>query len=93
MIRVICTGKGSHREKGCGHSFDYGRFVRGNPAQWTAYDDWRDGPDHKPLQSEYTFTCRRCNRETRMKAKTLRTALNGLHAEKLTTLDISALHF
>jgi hypothetical protein len=103
VIRVVCTGKGSHREKGCGHWFDYGEFTpttmrmdndrRIVTTYGQPYSEWREAD--KPLKSSYTFTCRRCNpmRETRMKAKALRTRLDGLHAKGLTTLDISQLPF
>jgi hypothetical protein len=104
MINVVCTGKDTHREKGCGHTFDYGQlgtvtYRMGDDHQLAetdrnTYDDWREGPG-KPLKASYTFTCRRCHpmRETRMKADTLRTALDGLHAKGLETLDISQLPF
>jgi hypothetical protein len=102
VIRVVCTGKGTHREKSCGHAFDYGRLApttghmtADRQFVWTygqPYDDWRQDTN-KPLQASYTFTCRRCHRETRMKANTLRTALDGLHAKGLTLLDISQLPF
>jgi hypothetical protein len=103
VIRVVCTGKGTHREKGCGHRFDH---VEVSPTTMRMDDDrrivttygqpyseWREADD--PLKSSYTFTCRRCHphRETRMKAANLRTALDGLHAKGRTTLDISELPF
>jgi hypothetical protein len=103
VIRVVCTGKGTHREKGCGHWFDFGQLGGGGTfrlgddrrlvevAREKEWDDWREGG--KPLESSYVFSCRRCMRETRMKAGTLRTALDGLHAKGVETLDISQLPF
>ena len=103
MIRVVCTGNRSHREKGCGHRFDYVEVTpttmrmdddrRIVTTYGQPYSEWREADD--PLKSSYTFTCRRCHphRETRMKAANLRTALDGLHAKGRTTLDISQLPF
>ena len=96
-MRVVCTGKGSHRELFI-QSFTFGGFakIRGadNSLQLKPYDDWQD-LHYKPLEKSYTFTCRRCNpvRETRMKAATLKVALSGLQAAGKATLDISALPF
>jgi hypothetical protein len=98
IIRVICTGKGSHREI-IMRSFNFSRLVNrrrtaANVFQWgEEHDDWRDRDN--PLRKSYTFTCRRCNpvRVTQVKRRTLRTALSGLQAAGATTLDISQLPF
>jgi hypothetical protein len=90
MMRVVCTGKGMHRE-----------------VPMPKFDDWPSGDWRElkpvsgepffriPLRGAYTFTCRRCTpmRETRMKRKTLREALDGLRAAGQATLDISRLPF
>ena len=92
MIRVICTGKGTHREVKM-PSFGHGRAA--TDFGWTEYDGWLEVDNHTlgPLKDSYTFTCRRCGRETRMKANTLRVALDGLHAAGYTALDVSRLQF
>jgi hypothetical protein len=96
IIRVICTGKGTHRQIMM-RSFTFGRLLSrlsaDNGLQWRGYDDWRDGD--KPLKKSYTFTCRRCSpvRVTQLKARTLRAALSGLRAAGKATLDISQLPF
>jgi hypothetical protein len=98
IIRVVCTGKGSHRENRM-RSFNYGRLVTAtynttNGIQWgKGYDDWRDG--HNPLMKSYTFTCRRCSpvRVTQVKRRTLRTALTAVRASGAGSLDISQLPF
>jgi len=91
-ISVVCTGKGSHREIGM-RSFDFGHTLSGLP--WKKYDGWLEigRRTAAPLKDSYTFTCRRCARETRMKAKTLRMALDGLRADGYKVLDISRLPY
>ena len=85
MMRVVCTGKGLHRA-----------------VPMPKFDDWPSGDWREvkplgriPLRGSYTFTCERCTpmRETRMKRKTLREALDGLRAAGQATLDISRLPF
>ena len=95
MIRVVCTGKGAHREF---------RFVRTlfviDPdleiaPEWGGgvCGEWKE-VGFRPLQKAYTFTCPRCGRNIRrLKGKTLSAALDGLHAKGATTLDISHLPF
>jgi hypothetical protein len=98
IIRVICTGKGSHRPIVM-RSFNFGlllnaRLSADKSIHWgEGYHEWLDG--HNPLMKSYTFTCRRCSpvRVTQVKRRTLRTALSGLQAAGETTLDISQLPF
>ena len=92
MIRVMCTGADTHRDVAM-RRFKLGHSLTGLP--WKEYDGWLEITDHHaaPLKDSYTFTCRRCGRETRMKRATLRTALDGLHAAGQPTLDISQLPF
>jgi hypothetical protein len=88
MIQVVCTGNRSHREVAM-RRFSLGR----DPLRPQEYG-WREITQYSAaLKSSYTFTCRRCGRETRMKVETLRTALDGLHAAGRETLDISRLPF
>jgi hypothetical protein len=102
MIRVVCTGKGAHREFAMNPYFDLSWLTpatRGDDGsiQWgeSVRGDWHEagGKPGEPLKNTYTFTCRRCDRETRVKANTLRTALDGLHAKGQPALDISQLPF
>jgi hypothetical protein len=86
MIQVVCTGKGTHREVSMRRFTDL------------VGDDWREVrplSGNLPLRGAYTFTCRRCTpmRETRIKGKTLRAALDGLRTAGQVTLDISRLPF
>jgi hypothetical protein len=92
MIRVICTGDGAHREVAM-RRFSFGESWGGLPMK--KYHGWLEIADGHaaPLKDSYTFTCRRCGRETRMKGKTLRTALDGLQAAERPSLDISRLPF
>jgi hypothetical protein len=85
MIRVVCTGKGSHRE------IPMPRFWFPPSGDWLELKPL----GNRPLRGSYTFTCRRCapTRETRMKGKTLREALDALRAAGQATLDISRLPF
>ena len=93
MIRVVCTGKGSHREFRMRPSFEF------DPSGFAP--EWRGAGDGewlefgvRPLKRDYTFSCPRCGRKIRqMKANTLRKALDGLHAKGSETLDISSLPF
>jgi hypothetical protein len=98
VIRVVCTGKGTHRE------YRFVRIAFEFDPSWAAQFDpeWRgEGVPgewqelgFRPLQRDYTFSCPRCGRKIRqMKANTLRKALDGLHAKGSETLDISSLPF
>jgi hypothetical protein len=85
VIQIVCTGKGAHREVPM-RKFD------------DLAGDWREVKPlagRLPLQPVYTCICRRCApmRETRLKARTLRAALDGLRAAGRETLDISRLPF
>lgn len=101
-IRVVCTGNESHREVFM-QTFEFDRLGTArlgddSRIQWTEENqDWREvrieSRPRTPLKKEYTFDCRRCVRETRMKARTLRTALDGLRAAGKAVLDISHLPY
>ncbi len=102
MIRVVCTGKETHRELFF-QLFDFAplasMYAAEDRLQWETYEGWREvrieSFRRRPLKKTYTFTCRRCTpiRETQMKRKTLVAALDGLRAAEQETLDISKLPF
>jgi hypothetical protein len=89
QVQVVCTGKNSHRQ------VEMRRFSFGPTPMPHDYHGWRELHDHMAdrLKDSYTFRCRRCGRNTEMKAATLRRALDGLSATGHETLDISQLPF
>lgn len=89
IIGVVCTGRGSHREN------KIQTFAFGGTTLPLDYTGWMEIEDHnaRPLEDSYTFACRRCGCEKRLKAKTLRTALDALSTAGDETLDISQLPF
>jgi hypothetical protein len=96
-MSVVCTGNGSHRELKI-QTFAFGTMTQHNdPERPLNYTGWLEVAGHHtwpPRDSyTYTFACRRCGCEKRMKAKTLRTALDALSAAGDATLDISQLPF
>ena len=88
MIQFVCTGKGTHRV------VDMRRFSLVRSEDYWG-KGWREIVDHAAsrLKDSYAFRCRRCGRETRMTAQTLRTVLDGLQVADREWLDVSRLPF
>jgi len=96
IIRPVCSRRGTHRQVTMPQSFQL--FTS---ADWVKFDGWLEIEDGtvSVLKDPYRFWCRRCGRETRMKAKTLRKALNAvahvssIDADAYNVLDVSLLPF
>lgn len=91
IISAVCTGRQSHRKNKI-RTFTFG--ASSDPYHLD-YTGWCEIEDQiaRPLDDSYTFECRRCGCEKRMKAKTLRTALDKLREHDEPTLDVSQLPF
>ena len=89
-MNIVCTGRGSHR------AITIRTFAHAPAVGHTNYTGWCEveGKITRPLlEDTYTFACRRCQCQKRLKARNLRRALDGLDAADEVTLDISQLPF
>jgi hypothetical protein len=105
-IRVVCTGKGTHREVEFKPHFTDGRLVPGEHVCWQPFPEWREGSNTRwsrggalrvigpiPLKSSYKFKCKCCPRNEQLSRATLVRLLDGVRESGESLLDVSQLLF